>query len=66
MLLVLTFKTSSSLASAYGIAVTGAMLADTALFFIVARKVWNWKRWQVMALGVPFLCVISSSSEQTA
>ncbi|MCE2933980.1 MAG: potassium transporter Kup [Hyphomicrobiales bacterium] len=57
VLLVLTFKTSSSLASAYGIAVTGAMLADTALFFIVARKVWNWKTWQVLGLGIPFLMV---------
>lgn len=57
VLLVLTFKTSSSLASAYGIAVTGAMLADTALFFIVARKVWKWHNWQVAALGIPFLMV---------
>jgi KUP system potassium uptake protein len=41
--LVLLFQTSSKLANAYGIAVTGAMLADTGLFFLVAWKVWNWR-----------------------
>lgn len=55
--LVLTFKTSSSLASAYGIAVTGAMLADTGLFFIVARFVWKWPVWQVGLFGIPFLVI---------
>jgi KUP system potassium uptake protein len=55
--LVLTFKTSSALASAYGIAVTGAMLADTGLFFVVAYQVWKWRGWQVGLFGVPFLMV---------
>ncbi|CAN1535994.1 Kup K+ transporter [Rhabdaerophilaceae bacterium] len=57
VILVLSFKTSSSLASAYGIAVTGAMLADTVLFMIVARSVWKWENWQVALLAVPFLAV---------
>jgi KUP system potassium uptake protein len=55
--LVLSFKTSSALASAYGIAVTGAMLADTGLFFVVAYHVWKWNRWQVALFGIPFLAV---------
>lgn len=55
--LVLLFKTSSSLASAYGIAVTGAMLADTGLFFIVARFVWQWPAWRVALFGIPFLAI---------
>jgi KUP system potassium uptake protein len=55
--LVLLFKTSSSLASAYGIAVTGAMLADTGLFFIVAIAVWKWPTWRVALFGVPFLAI---------
>lgn len=55
--LVLLFKTSSSLASAYGIAVTGAMLADTGLFFIVARYVWQWPNWRVALFGIPFLAI---------
>lgn len=55
--LVLMFKTSSALASAYGIAVTGAMLADTGLFFIVAHAVWSWKKWMIAALGLPLLLI---------
>ena len=40
--LVLTFKTSSNLASAYGIAVTTTMSITTILFYIVARDKWKW------------------------
>ncbi len=41
MTLLLTFKTSSNLAAAYGVAVTGAMLIDTFLIYQVAKN-WNW------------------------
>jgi KUP system potassium uptake protein len=57
LVLVVIFKTSSSLANAYGIAVTGAMLADAGLFFFVTWKVWGWKPWQSTAVVVPFLIV---------
>lgn len=40
--LVIVFKTSSALASAYGIAVTATMTITTLLFYIVARERWNW------------------------
>lgn len=40
--LVLTFKSSSQLAAAYGIAVTGTMVITTILAFIVAVRKWNW------------------------
>ena len=40
---VLSFKSSSALASAYGIAVTGTMIVDTVLVFIVIQKLWQWK-----------------------
>jgi len=40
--LVLGFRTSDALASAYGIAVTGTMAVTTAAFYIVARYTWNW------------------------
>jgi len=40
--LVLTFKTSSNLAAAYGIAVTATMVITTILAFEVARQKWNW------------------------
>jgi KUP system potassium uptake protein len=57
LVLVFAFKNSSSLASAYGIAVTGAMLADTGLFFIVALLVWKWPTWRVALFGIPFLVI---------
>ena len=52
VILLITFKTSSNLAAAYGIAVTGAMFVDTMLFFVIVR--WMWKRptWQaILASG---------------
>src|ERR1700736_2509378 len=42
LLLVLLFKSSSALASAYGIAVTGTMVVTTALAFVVVWKCWHW------------------------
>ena len=48
ILLVLTFGNSSSLASAYGIAVTGAMLLDTCLLAVLVTLLWRWK-WYVAA-----------------
>ncbi|KMN82836.1 low affinity potassium transporter Kup [Chromobacterium alkanivorans] len=53
MVVVLTFKTSSSLAAAYGIAVTGTMLITTCLFFVVARVNWRWPL--PLALGVTLM-----------
>lgn len=43
--LVFIFKSSSALASAYGIAVTGTMVATTSLAFIVVWKCWHWPVW---------------------
>lgn len=40
--LVLTFKSSSNLAAAYGIAVTGTMVITTILAYEVAVRRWNW------------------------
>jgi KUP system potassium uptake protein len=42
IILVLGFKSSSNLASAYGIAVTLTMMIDTLLAFVVVRALWNW------------------------
>lgn len=42
--LVLGFKSSSGLASAYGVAVTLTMLTTTALFFFACRRLWGWSR----------------------
>jgi KUP system potassium uptake protein len=51
--LVLLFRTSSNLASAYGIAVTGAMFIDTCLLSVVLFVLWKWKP----ILAVPILAV---------
>ncbi|MBT2866622.1 low affinity potassium transporter Kup [Chromobacterium violaceum] len=53
LVVVLTFKSSSSLAAAYGIAVTGTMLITTLLFFVVARVNWRWPL--PLALGITLL-----------
>jgi KUP system potassium uptake protein len=42
VLLVLGFKSSTNLAAAYGIAVTGTMLVTTVLVFVLALRAWNW------------------------
>jgi KUP system potassium uptake protein len=53
MLLLLIFQTSSHLASAYGLAVTGAMLIDTFLAYVIVRRMWKWRRWQALLLLCP-------------
>ena len=54
LLLVGLFRTSSALASAYGIAVATTMVVDGLLAFIVIWKLWQWKLWQAALLIVPF------------
>ena len=43
-ILVIAFGSSSALASAYGIAVTGTMTITTILAYVVARHEWHWSR----------------------
>jgi KUP system potassium uptake protein len=57
IILVLTFRSSSNLAAAYGIAVTGAMLIDSVLISVVLRQMWNWNRYAVAALLALFFTV---------
>ena len=45
ILLLLTFQTSSNLAAAYGIAVTGSMFVDTLLLFVIIRHLWKKPLW---------------------
>lgn len=42
IVLVIIFQSSSQLASAYGIAVTGTMVIDTILGFVVVQRLWRW------------------------
>ena len=57
ILLVLTFRSSSNLAAAYGIAVTGAMAIDTVLIAVVLLQMWKWNRWLVIGLLTLFFVV---------
>ncbi len=55
--LVLAFKDSAALANAYGIAVTGTMVATTIIAFFVMRDVWRWALWQALAVTLAFLAI---------
>jgi len=57
IVLVLGFKSSSNLASAYGIAVTLTMMIDTVLAFVVVRALWNWNWLQAGLFLVLFIVV---------
>src|SRR5262249_61943834 len=53
LLLVGQFRTSSALASAYGIAVATTMVVDGLLAFIVIWKFWHWPLWRGGVVVVP-------------
>ena len=55
--LVLMFRSADALANAYGIAVSGTMVATTALSFFVVWKLWRWPLWGALALVCGFLSV---------
>ena len=57
MLLVGLFRTSSALASAYGIAVATTMVVDGLLAFFVFWKLWQWPLWKATAVMLPFVVV---------
>ena len=57
VLLVLLFRTSSGLASAYGIAVSTTMVVDGIMGFVVVWKLWNWRAATAAAVIVPFVVV---------
>ncbi|HEY1951453.1 MAG TPA: potassium transporter Kup [Gemmatimonadaceae bacterium] len=57
ILVVLFFQTSSSLAAAYGIAVTGTMAITTILFYVLARTQWQWSVWKAGGLASFFLII---------
>jgi KUP system potassium uptake protein len=57
LVLVLMFRSSSALASAYGIAVTGTMVVTGVMAFVVVWKVWKWSPIAAAALMVPFILI---------
>src|SRR5712671_6073905 len=57
LLLVGLFRSSSHLASAYGIAVTTTMVVDGSLAFIVVWKLWRFKPWQAALMVAPLVVI---------
>ena len=57
LLLVALFRSSSALASAYGIAVTGTMVVTAMMGIVVIWRVWNWSLAGALALMVPFVFI---------
>ncbi|HHG5267897.1 potassium transporter Kup [Acinetobacter baumannii] len=59
IILILIFKTSSNLASAYGLAVTLTMLCDTILVALFIYSAWKWSLPKVLLLIIPFFILES-------
>ena len=55
VILILLFKNSANLASAYGVAVTMTMLCGTILITVLAYGVWRWPLWKIILFATPFL-----------
>jgi KUP system potassium uptake protein len=55
--LVLGFRSSSNLASAYGVAVTTTMVITTLLAYFVTRRIWGWSAWRAVVVTGAFLLV---------
>ncbi len=57
LILVLVFRSSDALASAYGIAVTGTFLCTCFLAAIVFRRQFGWPRWLALAVWGGFFAI---------
>src|SRR4051812_1668605 len=55
--LVFAFRSSSNLAAAYGIAVTGTMAITSFLYFLVTRRNWKYPLYLALALFIPFVSI---------
>ncbi|MGY1729204.1 potassium transporter Kup [Geodermatophilus sp. SYSU D01062] len=47
LVVMLSFRSSERLATAYGVSVTGALVVDTVLMLLVARVLWHWDAWRL-------------------
>jgi KUP system potassium uptake protein len=54
LVLIVAFRSSSRLATAYGLAVTGTFIITTVLFLTVASTVWHWPTWRLVVIGLVF------------
>lgn len=58
--LILVFRSSQHLASAYGLAVTGTLLLELSLFLVLVKYVWKWPTW-----WVAFIAIVVGGGEVT-
>jgi KUP system potassium uptake protein len=54
---VFAFRSSSNLAAAYGIAVTGTMAITSFLYFLVVRRNWSYPLYIALGLFIPFVAI---------
>jgi len=54
LVIMLGFRSSARLATAYGVSVTGALVVDTLLLLMVARVLWRWQPWKLALAAVVF------------
>ncbi len=54
---VLAFRSSSSLAAAYGVSVTATMIATTMIAFFVVWRRWGWPLWKAAIVFIPLLLI---------
>ena len=57
LLLIAVFQSSTRLATAYGLAVTGTLILTSLLYLLLAKEVWNWPWVQAIAIGAVILGV---------
>jgi KUP system potassium uptake protein len=57
LFLVVSFRSSSALGAAYGIAVTGTMTMTTTLFYVIARRRWEWSAARAGLVAAAFLTI---------
>ncbi|MDE1153437.1 MAG: potassium transporter Kup [Micavibrio sp.] len=57
IILVLLFKSSSAMAAAYGISVTGTMVLTAIMTFFIVWELWGWPVWAAALLVGPFLVI---------
>jgi KUP system potassium uptake protein len=55
LLLIAVFQSSTRLANAYGLAVTGTLLLTSLLYLLLAQAVWRWPMWRIAVFGIVIL-----------
>jgi KUP system potassium uptake protein len=57
IVMVIVFRSSSNLAAAYGVSVSGTMVISSAMAFFVIWRAWKWPLWKTLLLVVPLLAI---------